>query len=247
MLAFSRTASYSRIRCQCSCRGFTLVELLVVIAILAILGLIITSVMGRVHSASMKVQCVSNLRQVGMGFHLYLQENNNLVPIAWVNSKETQEAYGLPYRGGWFDYYSGNMPKEQRSTIGCPLQRENKYDIWKGYNWTDAKIHQSRTYSFNGHLGYDLSAAKVIPKPYTKFESPADTVVIADGNNSDYNGQAGYYNSVFSRNRKPEDVHDGMANLLFLDGHVDSMSLDEIPTDITVGSYGRLFWFGSRQ
>ncbi|WP_309385902.1 prepilin-type N-terminal cleavage/methylation domain-containing protein [Cerasicoccus frondis] len=228
-------------------RAFTLTELLVVIAVIAILAVILLSVLGSVRSAAKKTQCASNLRQVGTGFHMYLQEYNSLVPIAWVNDQETQEAFGLPYRGGWFDYYTGHLPEEERSIVGCPLQRENKYDIWKGYNWTDAKIDKSRTYSFSGDLGYDLSAKKVIPKAYSRFESPVDTVVIADGNNSDANGQAGYYNSTFHHGRMPEGVHDGMANLLFLDGHVDSVAVDSIPTDISAGAYGRLFWFGSRQ
>lgn len=61
-------------RGRASRAGFTLIELLVVISIIAVLaGLVMTATM-KVRQQSRKVQCASNLRQIGIASQLYLNE-----------------------------------------------------------------------------------------------------------------------------------------------------------------------------
>ena len=55
--------------------GFTLIELLVVISIIAVLaGLVMTGLM-KARQAAAKTQCANNLRQIGLGSNLYLNDN----------------------------------------------------------------------------------------------------------------------------------------------------------------------------
>jgi len=60
--------------------GFTLVELLVVIAVIAVLAAILLSVTGRVRQAASATKCVSNLRQIGIQFRTYANNNDGNLP-----------------------------------------------------------------------------------------------------------------------------------------------------------------------
>src|SRR5689334_6982714 len=60
--------------------GFTLIELLVVIAIIAILAAILFPVFGRARENARKASCMSNLKQIGLGFMQYAQDYDGWTP-----------------------------------------------------------------------------------------------------------------------------------------------------------------------
>jgi prepilin-type N-terminal cleavage/methylation domain-containing protein/prepilin-type processing-associated H-X9-DG protein len=61
-------------------RGFTLIELLVVIAIIGILAGILLPVLSRARESARKTQCMSNVKQIGMGLIMYANENSETFP-----------------------------------------------------------------------------------------------------------------------------------------------------------------------
>ncbi len=67
--------------CQ-SKAGFTLIELLVVIAIVGLLAALLMPVLSRAKITARNIQCISQLRQLGLAVRLYAGDNNDTLPIA---------------------------------------------------------------------------------------------------------------------------------------------------------------------
>ena len=61
-------------------QGFTLIELLVVIAIIAILAAILFPVFARARENARRSSCLSNLKQLGLGFLQYTQDYDEKFP-----------------------------------------------------------------------------------------------------------------------------------------------------------------------
>jgi prepilin-type N-terminal cleavage/methylation domain-containing protein/prepilin-type processing-associated H-X9-DG protein len=83
------------------CRGFTVLELLTVMGIVSTLAAIVLPAVGSAREAARRMQCVNQLKQVGIALHSY-HEVCGSFPPGWQWESTNQSAYGwavplLPY------------------------------------------------------------------------------------------------------------------------------------------------------
>src|ERR1700690_2238672 len=61
--------------------AFTLIELLVVLAIIGILAALLLTAMRTANESGRSTACLSNLHQIGIALQMYVQDNNNHLPV----------------------------------------------------------------------------------------------------------------------------------------------------------------------
>jgi len=87
---------------QCNKAGFTLIELLVVIAIISILAAILFPVFARARESARRTSCLSNLKQMGLGVMMYVQDYDETYPTDIHTDSTVPETGWWGTTGLWF-------------------------------------------------------------------------------------------------------------------------------------------------
>src|SRR6266545_201521 len=83
--------------------GFTIIELLVVMAIITILASMLLPSLTRAKEQAQMIQCLNNLRQIGMGIKLYVDDHHGQFPLPYAIEPDTKQRKGTRFTLGGFD------------------------------------------------------------------------------------------------------------------------------------------------
>jgi prepilin-type N-terminal cleavage/methylation domain-containing protein len=123
--------------------GFTLIELLVVIAIIAILAAILFPVFAQARESARQTTCLSNLKQIGVGVTMYLQDYDSMYPAQQVDGVYVNLPGGpVIYKNTQQNYMDELYPYIKSAQVFlCPDSKFNKGENKGGW---------ANSYHFNG-------------------------------------------------------------------------------------------------
>ena len=210
-------------------RAFTLIELLVVIAIIAILAALLLPALAQAKQRAKSVQCLNNLRQLGLATVMYSDENDDKLPssshvpgeVSWVASLPPMLSYKV----------TATSLGAATNIYLCPVEKRGSPRLY--------------SYAVNDFL-IKLITLPSNPNPIgqrTAVPNPSDTLWMTEssedllnqdhfhfaGNPVDGDGYAP--NAFFSQVMVQR--HLGAANYLYLDGHVQAIKWEQVQPRLT--------------
>lgn len=202
--------------------AFSLVEMLVVIAIIAILASLLLPAFAKAKAKALRVECVADLKQIGIGFHVFLHDHDSKLPMEVSTNyggtlEFTRASYLVPgqfyFQYRHFQALSNDLRNPKN--LVCPSDR--------------ARLIASDFHDFdNLNISYFVGANADYTFPnsilagdrnITNASAASSTIVrLADGTSVEWT----------------DELHVNKGNVLYADGRVEELN----STGLAVSAYG---------
>ena len=207
--------------------GFTLIEILVVVAIIAILAAILFPAFARARENARKASCLSNLKQIGLGWLQYSQDYDE--KVMRLSTAGTGKIFY------WWGSFDGATFRPGEGLLQ-PYMKSEQVQACPSFDNKLRAVVGLTGYAYNNSF---LSPSSYGPAPtYTEIpravslaeiQVPSLTAAFADAARININSGTPvlegntYLSTPSSGYPALHGRHNGMANVLWVDGHVKAM------------------------
>jgi prepilin-type processing-associated H-X9-DG protein len=214
--------------------AFTLVELLLVTATAGILAVLSLTAISQAKRKAQQIQCANNLHQLGLGLQVILS-NDHGYPLyienrysSWINQMEI-EGFSISKPEPFF---------AENGVWRCPTAKFHKFsadEISMSYGYNAFGILQvgNRTNNFGLHGHYDEKSNTSIPIKDSEVVVPSEMMAIGESDAMTFMRSEPY--DFYKMNLR----HQGKANVVFCDGHVESPPLPFLFADTSDAALSR--------